>query len=96
MPNFTRDVMDNLQQLHEGRCARLPIDYLDRESILTEVRFESFFGNGLPLELLPGTQAPPDLFADTEHSSRRMTLMHTMDRINRKYGQNAVGAGVAG
>jgi len=46
MPNLTRDVMDNLQQLHEGRCARLPIDYLGRESILTEVRFESFFGSG--------------------------------------------------
>jgi DNA polymerase V len=48
------------------------------------------------LELLPGTQLVSDLFADTAHSSRRMTLMHTMDRINRKYGQQVIGAGVAG
>ncbi|MDA8329149.1 MAG: Y-family DNA polymerase [Betaproteobacteria bacterium] len=48
------------------------------------------------LELLPETRAPIDLLADIEHATRRTTLMHTMDRINGKYGPNAIGAGVAG
>jgi len=48
------------------------------------------------LELLPATRAPGDLFADLGHSTRRTTLMHTMDRINGKYGANVIGVGVAG
>jgi DNA polymerase V len=48
------------------------------------------------MDISPMSSAPLDLFADVEHNERRSALMSTLDAVNRRFGCNTLGPGVAG
>uniref|UniRef100_UPI0039F660E8 Y-family DNA polymerase n=1 Tax=Sulfuriferula sp. GW6 TaxID=3345112 RepID=UPI0039F660E8 len=48
------------------------------------------------IDISPMNSAPLDLFADVEHNERRAVLMATLDAVNRRFGHNTLGPGVAG
>ncbi|MHB1333792.1 MAG: Y-family DNA polymerase [Sulfuriferula sp.] len=48
------------------------------------------------LDIAPLGAAALDLFADVEHNERRSALMRTLDAVNRRFGRNTLGPGVAG
>lgn len=48
------------------------------------------------MDISPMNTAPVDLFADVEYSQRRTALMTTLDAVNRRFGRNTLGPGVAG
>ncbi|MDR3392739.1 MAG: Y-family DNA polymerase [Sulfuriferula sp.] len=48
------------------------------------------------MELAPKHLAVANLFSDVVGTARRTTLMQTLDAVNRKYGKNMLGTGVAG
>lgn len=48
------------------------------------------------IDIAPINSAPLDLFADVEHAERCTALMATLDTVNRRFGRNTLGAGVAG
>ncbi|ARU32864.1 DNA polymerase V subunit UmuC [Sulfuriferula sp. AH1] len=48
------------------------------------------------MELAPKHQAAMNLFTDVAATTRRTTLMQTLDAVNRKYGKNMLGTGIAG
>jgi DNA polymerase V len=48
------------------------------------------------MDISPMNSAPVDLFTDVEFSQRRTALMTTLDAVNRRFGSNTLGPGVAG
>lgn len=48
------------------------------------------------MDISPMNRAPVDLFADIEHNERRTALMTMLDAVNRRFGSNTLGPGVAG
>ena len=48
------------------------------------------------MDISPMSSAPLDLFTDVEYSQRRTALMATLDAVNRRFGRNTLGPGVAG